>query len=227
MAGTRLKSRVARSTRFVRLRVPFAPPRCQRDRTDTTVRSEQDRPIRSGESRIRACDKPDYACFSANGTRRALLHASLQVVSRAGGNPFFSFCRLHIPGISRLAYTTFTEQPRRGSEIIFSATSTATKRFSHLIRTQLEQGSRIVRSPTISSRLFAALTTQRRFFRRFRREKTSSKNGTIETKNYKTTKKKTKEGKETKRSVFGNVDYVPFPLLPAACVIIHPLAASW
>lgn len=50
VAGTRLKSRrVARSTRFVRFRVPFAPPSFLMNRTDTTVRLKHDRPIHSEE----------------------------------------------------------------------------------------------------------------------------------------------------------------------------------
>lgn len=83
VAGTQLKSRVARSTRFVRLRVLFAPPSSPLDPTDT-MRFEQDRPICSSESGIRTCDNPKYGCFSANRTYRTLLHASLRMVSRIG-----------------------------------------------------------------------------------------------------------------------------------------------
>lgn len=83
VAGTQLKSRVARSTRFVRLRVLFAPPSSPLDPTDT-MRFEQDRPICSSESGIRTCDNPKYGCFSANRSYRTLLHASLRMVSRIG-----------------------------------------------------------------------------------------------------------------------------------------------
>lgn len=83
VAGTQLKSRVARSTRFVRLRVLFAPPSSPLDPTDT-MRFEQDRPICSSESGIRTCDNPKYGCFSANRTHRTLLHAFLRIVSRVG-----------------------------------------------------------------------------------------------------------------------------------------------
>lgn len=104
VAGTQLKSRVARSTRFVRLRVLFAPPSSPLDPTDT-MRFEQDRPICSSESGIRTCDNPKYGCFSANRTYRTLLHASLRIVSR-NGNLLSLFLRTILVFVS-LKYMNF------------------------------------------------------------------------------------------------------------------------
>lgn len=109
VAGIRLKSP---SRAFDALRPPScpfrAPPPPRAIVRDTDVRFEQDRPpIRSNESGIRTRDKPEYACFfffssfSTNGTRRALLHASLASLFLS----FFYPLSLTIPV---LAYATHT-----------------------------------------------------------------------------------------------------------------------
>lgn len=120
VAGTQLKSRVARSTRFVRLRVLFAPPSSPLDPTDT-MRFEQDRPICSSESGIRTCDNPKYGCFSANRTYRTLLHASLRIVSRIG-NLLSLLCFIHVHEFHHyilISYRDIQNRDRNRKYIIF------------------------------------------------------------------------------------------------------------
>lgn len=118
VAGTQLKSRVARSTRFVRLRVLFAPPSSPLDPTDT-MRFEQDRPICSSESGIRTCDNPKYGCFSANRTYRTLLHASLRIVSRIG-NLLSLLCFTHVHEFHHYILISYRDiQNRNRKYIIF------------------------------------------------------------------------------------------------------------
>lgn len=120
VAGTQLKSRVARSTRFVRLRVLFAPPSSPLDPTDT-MRFEQDRPICSSESGIRTCDNPKYGCFSANRTYRTLLHASLRIVSRIG-NLLSLLCFTHVHEFHHyilISYRDIQNRDRNRKYIIF------------------------------------------------------------------------------------------------------------